>query len=182
MFRGCQETLPRKSRFQKQNGFTLIELVVVVTLIVMMIGLTMPQIRNTLLTDSLKRTALRLVGLVKSLKDEAVREQRTYGLHLDITRRRYWIGFDTMTEAEQTHAREDAQELPPDVQILDVWFMERGKVNEGETVILFFKKGYVQPAAIHLGDNDGRRFTILLNPFGGKVKVVEKYVEFENEP
>ncbi len=165
-----------------RKGFTLIELVVVMTLIVMMIGLTMPRIRNTLLSDTLKRTTLRMVGLVKSLKDEAVREQRTYGLHLDMTRRRYWVGFDTMTEAEQALAREEAEKLPDDVQILDVWFNGLGKVTEDEAVILFLKKGYVQPAAIHLGDDRGRRFTILLNPFGGKVKIFEKYVEFENAP
>lgn len=182
MFSGSRNSLIRKSRFQNQKGFTLIELVVVVTLIVMMLGLTLPQIRNTLLSDTLKRTTLRMVGMVKSLKDEAVREQRTYGLHLDMTRQRYWIAFDTMTEAEQTLSREEAEKLPPDVQILDVWFKDEGKVSEGEAVILFLKKGYVQPSAIHLGDDEGRRFTILLSPFGGKVKVIEKYVEFENEP
>jgi len=166
---------------RNQKGFTLIELVVVVTLIVMMIGLTMPQIRNTLLSDTLKRTTLRMVGLVKSLRDEAVREQKTYGLHLDMTGQRYWIGFDTMTEAEQTLAQEEAVKLPANVQIADVWFRNEGKRSDGEAVILFLKKGYVQPSAIHLSDDEGRRFTILLNPFGGKVKVFEKYVEFENE-
>jgi prepilin-type N-terminal cleavage/methylation domain-containing protein len=173
--KGYQNALARD-----QKGFTLIELVVVVTLIVMMIGLTMPQIRNTLLSDTLKRTTLRMVGLVKSLRDEAVREQKTYGLHLDMTGQRYWIGFDTMTEAEQTLAQEEAVKLPVNVQIVDVWFRNEGKTSDGEAVILFLKKGYVQPSAIHLSDDEGRRFTILLNPFGGKVKVFEKYVEFEN--
>ena len=163
------------------KGFTLIELVVVIGLIVMMMGLTMPQIRSTLLSDGLKRTALRMVGLAKNLRDEAIREQKTYGLHLDMVRQQYWIGFSTMTEEEQLLARENARKLPQNVQILDVWFKEEGKVNEGEVVILFFKKGYVQPSAIHLGNDDGRRFTIVLSPFGGKVKVLEKYVDFENE-
>jgi len=86
-----------------------------------------------------------------------------------------------MTEEELALARENARELPRNVQILDVWFKEEGEVNEGETVILFFKKGYVQPSAIHLGADDGRRFTVVLSPFGGKVKVLEKYVDFENE-
>lgn len=159
----------------------MIELVVVMCLIVMMLGLTLPQIRNTLLSDGLKRTALRMVGLASNLRDEAVREQRTYALHLDLVGQQYWIGFSAMTEEEQTLARENAEKLPPDVQILDVWFKDGGKVTEGEAAILFFKKGYVQPSAIHLGDDDGRRFTIVLSPFVGKAKVMETYVDFENE-
>ncbi|MBW2707977.1 MAG: prepilin-type N-terminal cleavage/methylation domain-containing protein [Deltaproteobacteria bacterium] len=166
---------------RNHKGFTLIELVVVVSLIVMMIGLTMPKIRNTLLSDALKRTALRMVGLVKNLRDEAVREQRTYGLRLDMVQQQYWVGFTAMTEEEQVQARKNAEKLPPNVEILDVWFKEEGKISEGEAVILFFKKGYIQPSAIHLGDDDGRRFTVVLSPFGGKVAVLEKYVDFENE-
>lgn len=166
---------------RNRKGFTLIELVVVLSLIVMMIGLTMPRIRSTLLSDDLKRTALRMVGLVKNLRDEAVREQKTYTLYLDMAQQQYWIGFEAMTEAEQELARKNAEKLPRDVKILDVWFKSEGKVSEGEAVILFFKKGYVQPSAIHLGDDDGRRFTVVLSPFGGKVKVLEKYVEFEND-
>ena len=170
-----------KTLARNNKGFTLIELVVVMGLIVMMIGLTMPQIRNTLLSDGLKRTALRMVGLAKNLRDEAIREHKTYGLHMDMARQQYWIGFAAMTEEEQLLARENAEKLPRNVQILDVWFKEGGRVSEGEVVILFFKKGYVQPSAIHLGDDDDRRFTIVLSPFGGKVKVLEKYVDFENE-
>lgn len=166
---------------RNSKGFTLIELVVVVSLIVVMIGLTLPQVRNTLFSDALKRTALRMVGVAKNLRDEAVREQKTYGLRLDMVRQQYWVGFTAMTEEEQALARKNAEKLPNNVQILDVWFKEGGKVSEGETVILFFKAGYVQPSAIHLGDDDGRRFTVVLSPFGGKVKVLEKYVDFENE-
>lgn len=163
------------------KGFTLIELVVVMSLIVMMIGLTMPKIRTSLLSDGLKRTALRMVGMASNLKDEAVREQRSYALHLDMARQQYWIGFAAMTEEEQALALDNAEKLPRDVQILDVWFKEGGKVTEGEAAILFFKKGYVQPSAIHLGADDGRRFTLVLSPFVGNVKVMETYVDFENE-
>jgi len=56
---------------RNHKGFTLIELVVVVSLIVMMIGLTLPKIRTALLSDDLKRTTLRMVGLAKNLRDEA---------------------------------------------------------------------------------------------------------------
>ena len=163
------------------KGFTLVELVVVVGLIVMMIGLTMPRIRTALLSDNLKRTALKMVGLASNLKNEAVREQKTYALHLDLARQRYWVEFAAMTEEEQTLAGENAVKLPHDVQILDVWFKDGDKVTEGETAILFFKKGYIQPSAIHLGDDDGRRFTIALSPFVENVKVMETYVDFTND-
>ena len=166
---------------QNQKGFTLIELVVVISLIVMMLGLTMPQIRNALLSDNLKRTALRMTGLAKNLRDEAMRERKTYGLYLDMDRQQYWTGFEAMTEEEVALARENAQKLPDDVKILDVWYKTEGKVSDGEAIILFFKKGYVQPSAIHLGDDGDRRLTVVLSPFGGKIKVLDTYVDFESD-
>ena len=146
-----------------------------------MIGLTMPQIRNALLSDNLKRTALRMTGLAKNLRDEAMREEKTYGLYLDMDRQQYWTGFEAMTEEELALARKNAQKLPDDVNILDVWYKTEGKVSDGEAVILFFKKGYVQPSAIHLGDDADRRLTVVLSPFGGKIKILDTYVDFESD-
>ncbi len=173
----CRDLFGRKNK-----GFTLVELVVVVCLIALMIGLTMPKIRNTLEGDPLKRTALRLVGLSKNLRDEAMRELKTYELHLDMLNQQYWIGFEAMTEEELALAQKSAEKLPGSVRILDVWYDKTGKVSDGDAVVLFFKKGYVQPSAIHLGDDDGKRLTVVLSPFGGKVKVLDKYVDFENAP
>ena len=49
----------------------------------------------------------------------------------------------------------------------------------GEAVIRFSKKGYVQESIIHLASEDQRVFSLVLNPFLGKIEVVADYVESE---
>ena len=83
-----------------------------------------------------------------------------------------------MTAEGRTIAQEKAVKLPKGVRILDIWRQGKGKEAAGEITIHFTKKGYVEQSVIHLGAEDGRQFTLILSPFLGKVKVLDKYVEF----
>ena len=161
-----------------QRGYTFLELTVVLLLIGLMVGLATPRIRDTLLTDDLKGSARTIIGLVKALREEAIREQKDYALHFDFESNRFWVDSSAMTEEEQVQAREKASQLPQGVHIKDIWFRTKGKKMTGETEIRFYKKGYVPHSVIHLGSEDGREMTIELNPFLGRIKVIDKYVEF----
>lgn len=161
------------------KGYTLIELIVVMVLIGLMTALTVPRFRYAFLTDNLKTTARKLVGVAKGLRSEAVREHKTFVLHFDLESNRFWIDRPGMTEEELLLAREKASSLPRGVRILDVWLTGKGKKVAGETAIRFNKNGYVQQSVIHLGADDGREFTLVISPFLRKVKVIENYVEFE---
>lgn len=162
------------------KGYTLIELSVVIFLVALMMGLTIPRFRYTLLTDNLKSSSRKLIGLIKDLREEAIQEQKPVILHFDLESNLLWKDTPDMTEEEQVLARENALSLPAGVRILDVWFKGRGKKMTGEASILFSKKGYVQKSAIHLGCEDDREFTLLLSPFLGRVKLIDKYVDFED--
>jgi len=159
------------------KGYTLIELTVVVFLIGVMLAVSLPRFRYSLITDNLKSTTRRIVGLVKGLRNEAIREQKIYLLHFDIESNQLWIDFDGITEEEREMAQEKAFHLPSDVQIMDVWTKGKGKRVDGEVAIRFSKKGYVEQTVIHLGADDGREFTLLLNPFLAKIKSYDKYVD-----
>jgi general secretion pathway protein H len=159
------------------KGFTLIELTVVVFLIGVMLAVSIPRIRYSLITDNLKSTTRRIVGLITGLRNEAIREQKTYLLHFDIGSNQLWIDFDDITKEGREMAQEKAFQLPVDVRIIDVWTKGKGKRVEGEVSIRFSKKGYAEQTVIHLGAEDGREFTLLLNPFLAKIKSYDKYVD-----
>jgi len=167
------------SVLRQERGFTLIELIVVVVLIGLTMGLTMPRFRQTLLFDHLKTSTRQLAGLINSLSQEAVRENEDYFLYFDLSENLYWTEKAGTTAEGRLLAKEKAVELPEDVEILDVWKKGEEKSNTGEVSIMITKKGYLQPSAIHLGTDGGRVFTLSLKTFSGKVAILEGYVEYE---
>ena len=161
-----------------KKGYTFIELTVVIFLIGLTLVMTVPRVSDEMLTDDLKSTVRRMVGNIRSLRNDAIREQKIFKLCFDIGSNRYWIESAGMTDDERSLAYNDAISLPGGVQILDVWSGDMGKKVDGKAAIRFTKKGYIEQSVIHLGAEDGRKFTLELSPFMGKVKVLEKYVEF----
>ena len=164
---------------RETKGFTLIELTVVVVLIGIIMTLTVPRFQTAIITDDLKATTRKMVGMIKGLRDEAIREQSVYFLHFDLESNRFWIDSTGMTEEERARAAEKAAPLPEGIRVLDIWFSGKGKKMSGQTAIRFNKKGYVQPSVIHLGSDDGRQFTLVLSPFLGRIRVYDRYIEFE---
>jgi len=163
-----------------KKGYTFIELTVVVLLIGLMMAVTLPRFRYALLTDNLKTATRRLVGIIKTMRIEAVREQQGFVLYFDLESNRFWHESSAMTEEERRISREKASSLPSGVRFLDIWLTGKGKKAVGEAAIRFNKKGYVQQSVIHLASEDGRKFTLVLSPFLGRVQVLKKYVEFED--
>lgn len=161
----------------KRHGYTLIELTVVVVLIGMMLAISIPRFRYSLLNDNLKSVTRRMIGFVKEIRNDAVREQKAYFLYLNLESNKVWVESSGMGQEERVMTRERAFTLPGDIRIMDVWRKEWGKQVDGEVAIRFTKKGYVEHTAIHLGAEDGREFTLILSPFLGTIKGYDKYVD-----
>jgi Tfp pilus assembly protein FimT len=158
-----------------------VELIVVMMLVAVVMGLSIPRFREAILTDELKATTRRLVGAIRDLRNDAVRDQTTYDLHIDLESGLYWVDSPDMSEEARVLAREKAIPLPSGIRILDIWRHGKGKKMTGETAIRFTKKGYVQQSVIHLApEEDDWEFTLVLMPFMGEVKVLENYIEFED--
>ncbi len=162
----------------QMRGYTLIELIVVMALIGMMLGVSAPKIRNALFSDPLKTAARRMVGLIHEARNESIRMHEAHTLHMDMEANRFWVDRVAGNEEEMGMARKNGHALSNGVQIQDVWLASKGKMAAGETRIRLNEKGYVQPSAIHLSCEDGRQWTLVLSPFIGKVKILEKYVDF----
>ena len=165
-----------KGKYRHTAGYTLIELIVVLVLLGLMFGLTVPRFRQAMVNDSLDATALRFIGLVQNLRERAISEQVGYVLHIDIRARKIWSFASSASEEEQENARERAYELPADVRIEDIWSWSSGKLYE-EATIRFSRKGYVEQSMIHLQSDDGRRVSLQLTPFLGSIKTHEGYVD-----
>lgn len=163
-------------RSSGEEGYTLIEIAVVIVLIGVILLMAIPRVQDTLTSDRMRSAVRNLSGTARELKASAVREQVDHLLHLDLDRRVLWSTRDDMTAETRTIRRSRARSLPSGVRIADVALADEGKKNQGEVIIRFFSQGYVQPAAIHLTDEE-RTMTLIFQPFLSTFEVQDKYVD-----
>ena len=165
---------------KRNNGYTLIELIVVTFLIGLMLFVAVPRLRDTVLSDNTKAVSRRIMVLVRHLKDRAVRDRLLYVLHVGIDTNKLWTTHEAMPEEELPDAAANGYELPDDVKVLDVDFPGNTKISTGQAEIFFYPQGYSDKALIHIANDDHRQFSFLIEPFLPVVGLYEEYVEFED--
>ena len=161
------------------RGYTLIELIVVIALMGIMIGFSVPRLHNTLFLDDTRTASRWIIGKVQSLKEAATQKQKQYVLHIDLDTDQIWETEESMSEENREDAVLHAYALPRDIEVIDVEFPVGGKISSGRANITFYKAGYSDKALIHIQDDD-EQLSFLIEPFLTQVKLFDKYASFED--
>jgi len=161
------------------DGFTLIEMIVVMALLGIMLLFSLPRLHQTLFLDNTKKSSRWIIGKVQNLKEKAIQNRRQYILHIDLDTDRLWETDESMSSESIEMAALDAHALPGDMQIIDVDFPLRGKVISGRADIHFYKTGYTDKALIHIQDDD-LQLSFLIEPFLTKVQYFDRYITFDD--
>ncbi|MBV5316825.1 MAG: type II secretion system protein [Desulfobulbaceae bacterium] len=170
------------------QGFTLLELIVVMVLIAITVTLTVPKISNFIYTDQLKVAVRKLVGLINQSSQLAQRNQAPYLLRYIEGEQRFVVEPEQQKEdetktffKESKEIKERGLRLAESVKVKDCWSWYGGIRTTAEFSIRFTKNGYVEPTIIHLREDGGREISVVLSPFLGKVQVVDRYVTPEKD-
>lgn len=161
-----------------QQGYTLLELIVVMVLISMMLLISVPKFRTALISDQLQYSSRRLVGLIKGVRAKAVRDYSDYKLFFDLDTGRVWYSRVDALEDEKRENPEILQ-LPSGIRIRDIWSSAAGKKDGGEPFLFLSRKGYADLATIHLAEENGRTVTLFISPFMASVRIADGYLEAE---
>ncbi|MBU0995646.1 MAG: type II secretion system GspH family protein [Proteobacteria bacterium] len=162
------------------SGFTLVELIVVMTLISMMLSVTLPRLQGALFSGGTKQAFRTIILKIKALKENAVIDQRTYTLHVDMDNDTLWMSHDAMTEEELLRERENQVKLSDGLIIVDVEYPGEGLMSQGEVEIGFYKKGYSDTAIIHLSDGGDEYYSFFIESFLSGTKLINGYFRFGN--
>jgi general secretion pathway protein H len=167
--------MPMRTNHQ---GFTLLELIVVMVLIGITASFALPQFGGFVVADELKTTTRRLIGLFHQTAGLARSEQRAYLLSYHASAHSFTVEPQEVPEqpGEQRASPKAALQVASNVVIKDVWTWFGQTRDTGNRSIRFSAEGYIEPTIVYLGDAQGRTMSLILSPFLGKVQVVDKYV------
>ena len=164
-----------------EQGFTLIELMVVILLVGGFVFLAVPKIQ-TGTEINIKSASSNLTATIKYLYNEAVFKKNIYRLSINIDEDEYWI--ETLSDGEyvqSTDPNHRRRKLPNGVHFEDVITersVGRNALEEDEEFILFLPTGFAEPAVIYLRtENEDTRYTLQTKPYTGGTRVYNEYVE-----
>jgi general secretion pathway protein H len=160
------------------NGFTLIEIAVVMAIIGMVMLLVIPRLPSSD-QENLKISARTLVSTVRYLQERAATSGIGYYLSLEPGTELLKIaeiGADGGGNAPNDPLLQKSP-LKEGIIVADVRIPRLGKISEGQLRIDVGAAGIRDFVTIHLRSVAGQFWTVMIFPSGGKVKAYEGYLE-----
>jgi len=147
-----------------ENGFTLLELIVVLLIICLVMGISYPSMMRGSSMLNLQTASRDVLNTFRFARLKAVSEQTTMLLVIDRSERRLELA-NVFGESMRAYT------LPHGINIQR---MERsgGEVTDSVMTVRFAPNGNLENVGIRLAaDNGGRRMQIVSDPLGGGARV-----------
>lgn len=159
------------------GGFTLLELAIVLFLIGLVMMIAMPYFGG-FRGARLKSEARRLASRANYLYQEAGAQKVLLRLTFDLDNNSYFITRLDPFAVRPVFMPERGPAgvritLPADVRMRDVRVEGAGDFRRGTISAQFYPSGSADASVIHLADTDGKVVTLSINPFSGRVSIVE---------
>lgn len=161
------------------SGFNLIEIVLVLVVIGLFVGLALPRIPDVS-GARLQKTARKVAMTLQAARMRAVTLRRYYRLEIDVDAEKILLSY---LGPEGTFIEDDgvASYDTGTTDIVDMITSTRDRTREGVGWIYISPRGFIEPSLIHLRDGRGRDLTVSPSPAGGRVKILEGYVDLGSE-
>ena len=156
---------------RRSSGFTILEVLIVLSIVVLIAGLLAPRIWFPPSLDSAVR---QMSGLIRALHDQSRSTKRLYRLNFNTRTGEYWVTtIDGAVESPVTETQfRDRRSLPRDIQFQEILVGHRGRVGGGHAFMQFFPVGRVEPTVIKLKDGQ-ELVSLLVHPVLGTVRILK---------
>jgi prepilin-type N-terminal cleavage/methylation domain-containing protein len=170
-----------------QQGFTLIELIIVMVLISLTASFALPKIQSSLYSNELSATAQRFVGLVTEAGQEARAKHIAFALRFDPDKKAFLavpVSTGTETAEEEADKAYLRAELDDSVTLAGIETANNGDsspADSDDTGIRFTTKGYTKKTAVHFEGDSGDQVTVMLSPFLGVARILDGHVSLAQD-
>ena len=165
----------RLPAWRSSGGFTMLEMVLVLFLLVGMLTLVIPRIS---LGESLGTVGRKWVGVMKSFQEMAMTTQKTVRLYVDIDRNMYWPmvidGKEEKIPLDPTWAMPIV--LPETVRFADIQIGTTVK-QAGRVDIFFYPNGRIDPAIVHLTDLNNNIVGVFVEPVTAMIRMTDHRID-----
>ena len=158
-----------------EGGFTLLEIVIVVAVLVLFVGLAIPRLPDVAGTR-IHQNARKMSMILQLARNRAVSLRRYYRVDVDLDNNSVSISYFG-PEGKYIPDDEVRQFSLREGIIVDVVSSSEGKVLEGTGWVRISPRGFIEPALIHIRDEQERVVTIAPSPVSGRVRIQEGYTD-----
>jgi type II secretory pathway pseudopilin PulG len=157
------------------HGFTILEIIIVLFLLVGLLGIILPRIS---LDENLSSVGRRMVGTVRSLQSLAMSSQKTVRLYIDMDRGLYW---PMILDGNQEKAPIDPTwatplNFPATIRVSDI-LLSQGKKESGRVDLSFYPTGRIDPMTMHMMDAKNNILAIAIEPVTGAIRMSDERIE-----
>jgi prepilin-type N-terminal cleavage/methylation domain-containing protein len=184
-----------------RKGFTFIELAVVMTILMAVAAIAVPRLLSWADEGNMGAECRRLAGVMRYVRNEAVRRQRSLFLAISTEERAYWVetrrdpseiekptfytSWDEPVDTEYEPYEDDfvgRHELRQRLVFDRVVFDDGSEEQFATARIEFRPDGTSQTAAVYMMLDEHRKATVMINGDTGRVKVFDSEEELEPRP
>lgn len=159
------------------NGFTLIEIMLVVVIILIAAGIALPKLSGSFGSTRMKDAVRSTIQVARYARSMAILEQTDCTLTFTNNRISLAVAENKNSVNESTNRTSSGvtllaqRRLPDEIKITEFKNLTDNDLDDRK--VLFYSSGMNDGFELTLEDEDDRRHTVTCNPITGKVKVEE---------
>jgi len=151
-----------------KDGFTLLELILVLLLMGLMAGIVLPFVVSTLDRVKLQSEARQISSALQFARSEAITKKTLFTFNADIDKNQYWLAIPKDKEVTQTKILDET------VRIKN-YQGPKETVSDGIFIINFYPRGNSSAGTIYLqssiDESNAPVYAITIDPITGKPKI-----------
>lgn len=139
------------------RGFTLLELILVLTIFAVVVGLAAPSLRNFWTGRGVQDSAAQLLSLTQWARIQAVSDAAVHRLNLDPAAGEYWLTVAVGQEQQAIGSEFGRHFALPAGQKMELLRADQ----QAQASVDFYPDGRCEPATIRLSDEQGKSLDIV---------------------